>query len=266
MVGKEVYEEYFFNASPSMLTINIGGFIAKYDGIDISSNCIYPLYQKNESDLENKVVELENFLLERELVPLYRIVYQDNYQALDKLLFNRHYEKVEHSLVLACPLQGKKDELFKFANFNENGVFFDKDIFPNDDFSIDYFETKMMNKSQMNIFNNTIMLSPLDKYGVTLLEENKVIAQAYLALQGEVVILKDICVDQRYQGLGYASKLLYSILTYSLKHGAKIVIAEVSTNNMPAMHLFESNTMFVKLYDIFYRQYLEKTKGRFVFD
>lgn len=266
MVKKEVYEEYFFNASPSMFTLNIGGFIAKYDGIDIAGNSIYPLYDKDDKETDKKIVELEQFLLEKDIMPTYRIVYQDNYEKLDRLLFNHHYEKVKQSVVLACVLQGKKNELFRFANFNENGVFIESGIVANDDFLIDYFAIRDLSESQINIFNNAISLTPLEKIGAVLVEERKLIGQAYLVRQGDIVIIKDIVVQEKYRKLGYASKLVYSILTYCLKANVEIVMAEIPLDNKEVTYLFSSNTMFTPLYDIFYRQYSPKTKGRFVFD
>lgn len=266
MLNNEIYEEYFLNASISTFSINIGGFISKCGGIDISSNCVFPIYEKNDSQIDKKISEIENFLLEKDIVPIYRIVYQDNYQKLDRVLFNKHYEKVANNIVLACPLQGKKNELFKFADFNESGIYIDTEITGGDGFLEDYFYLRKISKNDQIIFNTAIDICPLKKYSASLLEEGHLIGQAYFIRQGDVVIIKDIVISTKYRGLGYSSKILYSILTYCLKNGAELVIAEIPTDNENVMNLFGNNPMFFKLYDIFYRQLIKNTKGRFIFD
>ena len=70
-------------------------------------NFIFPLYEKEDEILKEKIIAINNFLLEREITPIYRIIRQENYERLDRMLFSNNYDKVENSIVLGCSLNGK---------------------------------------------------------------------------------------------------------------------------------------------------------------
>ena len=55
MLIKEIYEEYFLNSSLSPYTTNICGFIMKYGGLQLYDNCIFPLYEKEDEILKEKI-------------------------------------------------------------------------------------------------------------------------------------------------------------------------------------------------------------------
>ena len=98
----------------------------------------------------------------------------------------------------------------------------------------------------------------LKKYCLSLVEEGKLLGLAYFTTQEDVVVIKDIVISPEYRGLGYSSKILYSILTYSVKNDFSLVLAEVFLSNEDAVSLFSNNTMFVKLYDVFYRTFTSR--------
>lgn len=258
MLRNEIYEEYFLNSSSAPNTSNIAGFVMKYGGLDINSNCVFPLYEKGENNIENRVISIENFLLEKDIQPIYRIVYQENYEYLDSLLRENNYEKSEESVVLGCTLEGKKDYLFNYADFNENGIFILEFDELDDEFIDDYSKFKNYNRAQERLFAITTDEIPLKKYCLSLVEEGKLLGLAYFTTQEDVVVIKDIVISPEYRGLGYSSKILYSILTYSVKNDFSLVLAEVFLSNEDAVSLFSNNTMFVKLYDVFYRTFTSR--------
>ena len=62
MLVKEIYEEYFLNSSLSPYTTNICGFIMKYGALQLFDNCIFPLYEKEDEILKEKILAINNFL------------------------------------------------------------------------------------------------------------------------------------------------------------------------------------------------------------
>lgn len=260
MLKNEIYEEYFLNSSSAMYSSNIGGFVMKYGGLDISSNCVYPLYEKDDNRIEQKIDMIEDFLLEKEIPVLFRIVQQENYEYLDHILFSNTYEKVEPSVVLGCKIEGKKDHLFKYADFNEIGIFIEEFEAVDDEFLSDYSYFKEFSEEEEYIFALNIDSIPLKKYSLALQEENRLVGLAYFTRQDDVIVIKDIVISPKYRNLGYSTKILYSILTFCAKKDVSLVLAEVFLSNEEGVSLFLNNPMFKKIYDIFYRNFTKKRR------
>ena len=254
MLVKEIYEEYFLNSSLSPYTTNICGFIMKYGALQLFDNCIFPLYEKEDEILKEKIIAINNFLLEREITPIYRIIRQENYERLDRILFSNNYDKVENSIVLGCSLNGKKEELFRYADFNENGIYVDEINYDEEVFFEDYSLLKEFSREEAYLFKNAVKLIPFEKYYLSLVEGRKLIGQAFFTRQEDVVVIKDIVISKQYRGLGYSSKMLYSLLTYCLKKEANLVLAEVFLSNESATELFYNNHLFQKIYSVSYKQ------------
>lgn len=254
MLVKEIYEEYFLNSSLSPYTTNICGFIMKYGALQLYDNCIFPLYEKEDDILREKILAINSFLLEHEYLPIYRIVRQENYERLDRMLFSNNYDKVETSIVLGCSLNGKKEELFRYADFNENGIYVEDINFEEEGFFEDYSMLKEFSREEAYLFKNAVKLIPFEKQYLSLVESGKLIGQAFFTRQEDVVVIKDIVISKKYRGLGYSSKMLFSLLTHCLKKEANLVLAEVFLSNENATELFYNNQLFQKLYSVHYKQ------------
>lgn len=251
MLINEIYEEYFINSYPAPHTLNNGGFLLKMGGIDLMTNSVFPLYEKNDKYLAQKLNEIENTLSSYNLPIIYRMIAADEYKTLDRHLLSRNYDKIESGVVLRTMLHGLKEELFRFANFNENGIFIDE---IRQDLISDYYYLKDYDNETANTFSNSLNVCPLHKFILTLIEENTLVGQAICVKQDEVVIIRDIVVSKKYRGIGYSQKLLYSILTHAIKINAQIVIADVSSKNEPAIRMFASTNMFESVYETYYRK------------
>jgi N-acetylglutamate synthase-like GNAT family acetyltransferase len=145
------------------------------------------------------------------------------------------------------PLQ---NELFTFANFIQNGVFIEEEI---KDFWIDDF-SYLLNYSQVEdkIFRDSIkrLIVPCSTFN--LIEENTLIGQAYATFQENYMIINSIVINKKTRNLSYGKRLLMSMLSYALKRGAEIAIADVDYLDTAGNKLFDK-VKFEDIYGYCYR-------------
>ncbi|MBS6063460.1 GNAT family N-acetyltransferase [Criibacterium bergeronii] len=251
MIKTEIYEEYLMNSYPSPFTLLDAGFILRFGGIEKLTNCVFPLYEKNDKFLTQKIIEIENILESYDLPVLYRLTSSETYQHLDRQLISRNYDRISSSVMMRCLLKGRKDELFRFANFNEIGIYTDQ---MSDDLLRDYFYLKDFDQQSGNIFTSSMATNPSEKFFLTLIEEKALIGQALCVKQDDVVVILDIVVNQKRRGSGYATRLLLSALTYAIRINAQIVLADVPIKNEPAYYTFTNSNMFEPVYEAYYRK------------
>lgn len=111
-----------------------------------------------------------------------------------------------------------------------------------------------MNYSQVEdkIFRDSIkrLIVPCSTF--TLIEENTLIGQAYATFQENYMIINSIVINKKTRNLSYGKRLLMSMLSYALKRGAEIAIADVDYLDTAGNKLFDK-VKFEDIYGYCYR-------------
>ena len=243
------YEELLLNSKPAAFTTLYEGLIINYAGINQFTKSIHPLYDRR-NNIHERIASVEAILANYNQIPEYRIVFQKDYQEFDEELFRNGYERSGHGTVKMIDIKPLQNELFTFANFIQNGVFIEEEI---KDFWLDDF-SYLMNYSQVEdkIFRDSIkrLIVPCSTF--TLIEENTLIGQAYATFQENYMIINSVVINKKTRNLSYGKRLLMSMLSYGLKRGAEIAIADVDYLDTAGNKLFDK-VKFEDIYGYCYR-------------
>ncbi len=243
------YEELLLNSNPAAFTTLYEGLIINYAGINQFTKSIHPLYDRKKNIYE-RITKAEIIVSKYNQIPEYRIVFQKDYQEFDEELFKNGYERNGHGTVKMIDIKPLQNELFTFANFIQNGVFIEEEI---KDFWIDDFSFLMnYSQSEDKIFRDSLkrLIVPCSTF--TLIEEDTLIGQAYATFQENYMVINNIVINKKTRNLSYGKRLLMSVLSYGLKKGAEIAIADVNYLDVAANKLF-NKVKFEDVYGYCYR-------------
>ena len=243
------YEEMLINSKPAPFTTLNEGFIINYAGFEQFTSSIHPLYNRDK-DLKSKITECEEILKTYNIIPEFRIVFQKDYQPLDEELFRHGYERNGQGTVKMIDIKSLQNELFTFANFIENGIFVEESI--KDFWLSDHSYLMNLSSEHDRIYRSCIKKLIVKAATFTLIEENTLIGQGFVTFQKEFMIIGNIIINPKFRTLSYAKRLLMSMLSYGLKKGAAVAIADVDYENTPANRLF-SKVKFEDIYGYCYR-------------
>lgn len=243
------YEEMLLNMKPAPFQALHRGFVINCAGEDYFSSCIHPLYDRNQ-DMEEKISSCEEFLERLDIDPAFRIIFEKSYQRFDEELYRRGYEKAGQGLVKALDIKNLQEELFTFASFIQNGVFFEeslKDIWINDRVYL-----MEMRGEQKSLFIDSVSRVPLKAAYFTLVEQNVLLGQGLAMFSGDRMLIHSVVINKKYRRLSYGRRLLMSMLSFGLRSGARRAIADIDYRNANGLRLFEK-VGFTDLYPYGYR-------------
>lgn len=241
-------EELLFNVNTSYYTAMHSGFLVDYINIDRPC-CIYAMSDKR-SKLTERINSIEYTLRKNRLAPCYRLVSHGDFQQLDSVLLRNGYEMSDQGSVEFIELEHLRRELFTFASFLQNGVYIEEQLL--DVWLEDFMYLHQYNDDYYRVFKNNMTRSYSDFVYFSLVEEGRLIGEAYAAIDRDIMIIKDIVIQEEYRGLKYGHRLLMSMLSFALKQDCKSCIIEVNSRNTVAVRLLNS-VGFRTLYQYWYR-------------
>lgn len=243
------YEELLLNIKPAPFQGVHKGFVIHCGGEDRFSSCIHPLYSRNQ-DMQEKISSCEEFVERLGIDPAFRIIFEKGYQRFDEELYRRGYEKVGQGLVKALDIEKLREELFTFASFIQNGVFFEeslKDIWVND--RVYLLE---MREDRKDLFVDSMSRVMLKSAYFSLVDQNVLLGQGLAMFSGDKMLIHSIVINKKYRRLSYGRRLLMSMLSFGLRGGSKIAVTDIDYRNTTALKLFEK-VGFEDLYPYCYR-------------
>lgn len=249
----KIYEEIFFNTMPTPYKSFHHGFIMNYGGLYPFTNSVHSIYVQEFNSQKRVLSYINDTLIKRKEHPIYRIVSIDNYAQLDRMLSSMNFDKIFPFEVMISDLNSKKELLFQFASFYENGVFIDKNINSQNHSWLDnYFFLNDMKGEEKELFLDMIDLTLYPNYGFTFVQENTLIGSGYCVKYENIMFLQNISINPKYQALGYGSKLLMSVMTFALKEGCNFLMLQAPVlSNGKESKIFSSkyfDTLYVGHY------------------
>jgi predicted GNAT family N-acyltransferase len=236
-------EEMSMNAWPSIKSaLSKGCILRSSRGYTNRANSANPLYIRNE-DIFDVVNYAEEFYKREKLPSVFKILSLPEYSPLDQYLVDRAYDKVTETLVMKADLP--------------EGNIADSPVTLEDSFSENWFQSfvriNRINESSYEIAKTMLGLITSDVIVASILQDNRIIACGYGAVEREYVGFFDIVVDQEYRGKGYGREIMKGIMGEAKRRGVKSGYLQVVEANEVALNLYTS-LGFEKMYSYWYRR------------
>lgn len=241
-------EEMLMNSFPALNVMIENGFLIRlYNTREI---CSINKIEKDIFDMSNAIRLQEKKLRSLGIDPCYRILHEKSYESLDVELLRNGYDVIYRGVVMGLNIKDMQRELFRFANFYEQGIFADDNI--GTAWFDDYKYLKNMDENYSDILFRNINNSLEKIVSFVLVKETRLIAMAYATIIDNYIIINDIYVDERYRDLDYGKKILKAILTKGLQKNCDTVICDLRESENIALNMLQKEG-FKKLYSYQYR-------------
>lgn len=241
-------EELIMNSDPSAnMMLDHGFLIRLYNTNDICTINQVSGYNNNLLSIINSHA---NKLKNIGINPCYRIIHDKSYQALDVELQRMGYDIIDRGVVLAIDIEDMQKELFMFANFYEQGIWYDDKITP--DWLDDYKALKRMDDKYEEIFEKNIYNSLEEKMTFAFFQDNRLLSMAYTTIIDDYIVINDLFVEPKYRGLDYGKKMLKAIMTKGLQKNCKVVVCDVREDQEEMLNMLKKEG-FAKVYSYQYR-------------
>lgn len=236
-------EETSFRAWPALETRHYDGWLLRYaDGYTRRANSVSPLYASS-LDVNEKIATCEAFYTSKGLRTAFKMTPAAQPSDLDAALEERGYVKETSNYVCSMDLSG----------FEENHLA-DLDILRRVDrgWLADFCRLSNVEGRFLPVMKDMLESIRGRTAFVRLKQGDSVTALGMAVADGDSLGLYDIVVDSAYrqQGLGYT--LVGGLLDWGRMQGAQIAYLQVTSNNAPALRLYEK-IGFRHAYDYWYR-------------
>ena len=234
-------EEASLNAWPALQQSLLDGWVLRFSrGFTKRANSIVPLYRAEQNALE-KVRYCENLYAREQLKTIFRLTTVVESQALDQLLAQRGYQRVDPTHVLVRDLQSLP--VSGHAQFRE---------LPRADWLDAY--TRASEMPQANVQLHAMLLSGIrsDHVFGAIVVDGAPVACGLAVLERELVGLFDLVTHPAARRHGHARALVESLLAWGARGGALHAYLQVVESNAPAHALYE-RLGFQRLYEYWYR-------------
>lgn len=248
-----ILEEIFLNCLPTTSRTFCNKFILNYSGLTPLENSVQSIYSYDTKNPKEAIQMVNCLLTSSNKTPLYRIINANEYSTIDRTLFSLNFDKILPFMVLKADLLDKKESLFRYASFYENGIFIDQNInLDSKKWLDDYFYLNNMNIQEKNTFLDMLSIQEVKNYGFNLVQEGTLVGSAFCARQGNIMVLQNLVISEKYRHLGYSTKLLGSVLTLALREGCTHLITQIPILKQGQGKLF-SKDYFDFVYSGYYR-------------
>ncbi|QGH32891.1 GNAT family N-acetyltransferase [Gracilibacillus salitolerans] len=237
-------EELSMNAFPSLQTQLLDGWILRFsNGYAKRANSINPLYD-SQADIKQKIETCENMYQRKGLKVIYKLTTQVFPDKLDKILEQRGYNLTGVTSVQLLSLEERETFLSnKALIYNQ----LDETWFTN------FCELNHIDDIDQQTLKQMLRNINADVCYVCLINnKSEILACGMGVLEEEWIGLYDIVTSEKHRNKGYGIELVFSILNWGKKHGAKKAYLQVMLNNTSAIGLY-AKLGFSEVYKYWYR-------------
>lgn len=198
------------------------------NGCSKEANCISPLYTSSLS-LNEKISYCETLFRQRNIPTIFKITPETFPILIDAELENEGYAKIDITSMQVLDMKNP------IPPSNTNII-----VYPNSCNQWLSTYASFMNINPELMANLNIMFKKIlpKKFFVTLLEGKKAVACGLGVLDNNYLGLYNIIVDSKLRGKGYGEQILLNLLKLGIENGASRSYLQVSTTNIPALHLY----------------------------
>lgn len=236
-------EENLFRAWPALETRYYDGWVLRFArGFTRRSNSVNPLYTSS-LELDRKINFCEALYFERHLDIHFKLTDAANPSELDSVLETRQYHRVDEVRVLECDLSAISPTKSKWAYIMPSYT---------ESWLDDTFRLTKIDMKHMVTFNDMLKRLLLKAGFLQLIIDNQTVGVGMGVVDGALVTLFQIGVDESLRGRGLGRAVVNSLLYWGKSQGAKNAVIQVTLDNVVASHLYES-VGFKELYCYWYR-------------
>lgn len=236
-------EELSFNAWPSMETFIYDGWVLRFaDGYTKRSNSVNPLYPSTV-DPEKKIETCEEIFHSKSLPVVFKLTSDPSQGELDELLDEKGYVTIEPTSVRIIDINkipsAALEDMVIYTSSEERWL-------------QDYCRLNDIKYEHMGTIKLLLDSIVPEKYFVSLLKDDKVIACGLGVVESGYMGLFDLVVEKFLRGKGYGRQLILDMLELGRKRGARYSYLQVVSRNIPAVHLY-SKLGYKEEYKYWYR-------------
>lgn len=234
-------EEASLNAWPALHQILLDGWVLRFArGFTKRANSIVPLYPAEQSATD-KVRYCENLYAREQLKTIFRLTTVVDNSALDTLLAERGYQRVDPTLVLACNLAD--------GNFTRHPLFRQ---LPRAEWLDAYAHNAAVPANAQQLHATLLQGIRTDHAFGVIGAADAATTCGLAVLERELVGLFDIVTHPDSRRRGDARNLVESLLYWAQQSGAQHAYLQVMETNAAARALYRA-LGFVDLYRYWYR-------------
>jgi len=235
-------EEVALNAWPALQQMLYDGWLLRFaNGYTKRANSVNPLCASS-LDVHTKITVCEQVYAEKELPPVFRLTPFALPSHLDRVLEQRHYRDIDHSLILCRDLQ-QMDIPAPSRALCAASL---------DDWMESFSKLSRSDAARQQTHKQMLEAIPARRLLVSLVEDGVVVACGMGVLEDRYFGLFDIVTDPQRRNRGYGTQLVSGMLAWARANGAAVAYLQVTTHNLAARHLY-AKLGFEELYRYWYR-------------
>lgn len=239
----KLIEELSFNAWPSLETLFYDGWIIRLSkGYSKRANSVNPLYPSS-LEIHHKIDKCENLFHSKKLPVIFKVTSGNFHQDLDSMLKDKGYASIEPTSVRMLDIRNTPPPAAKDIVVYSS---------PQQQWLESYCKFNNINPEHMKTLEAMLSSIIPDKYFVTLMVKNNVVACGLGVVENGYMGLFDLVVDKTFREKGYGQQLILNLLDIGKSKGAIYSYLQVMVRNIPAVHLY-NKLGFKEKYKYWYR-------------
>jgi len=236
-------EEASLSAWPALQYIFYDGWLLRFArGYTKRANSVNTLYGSS-LDVDEKIDACEKIYRERGLPPIFRLNPFSHPADLDHVLEQRHYQRIDPTLVQYRSLDSNALEPARRCELHHENLDRWMDVFCR--ISGAEITDQQTHREMLDAIPSRRLLA-------TLADEERVRACGVGVQENEYMGLFDLTTDPDFRNRGYGATLVAEMLRWGLAQGASHAYLQVMESNAPARHLY-SRLGFSTIYPYWYR-------------
>ena len=225
----KLIEELSFNAWPSLETLFYDGWVIRLSkGYTKRANSVNPLYPST-LETQQKIDKCEKLFYSKKLPVIFKVTSGSFHQDLDSLLKEKGYVSIEPTSVRILDIRNTPTPSMKDIRVYSS---------PQGPWLESYCKFNDINSEHMKLLETMLNLIIPEKYFVTLIINNNIVACGLGVVENGYMGLFDIVVDKTFREKGYGQQLILNLLDIGKSKGAIYSYLQVMARNIPAVHLY----------------------------
>lgn len=236
-------EERTLNAWPGVRQLLFDGWVLRFsDGITRRANSVNALFP-GSGHVEDKITWCEEQYRAQQLPTIFKITPLTQPDTLDGLLAARGYQLQAETDVLYAPIAA--------MHLMPNGIS-DSEILPREEW-LDVYAQLLRLSPGVHLGHQAIIRATVPMIcPVAVWNQENPVAVGLGVLERGMVGINDLVTDAQYRRQGNATRILTTILSWAVNHGAQGAYLNVMSENQPAQALY-AKLGFLKCYKYWYR-------------
>jgi len=236
-------EEKALNAWPALeTTLHKGCLLRSARGYTKRANSANPLYVAPE-DFSAVADYAEAYYSRKEQPSVFKIIDDPRYRSFDTYLAEQEYQRIDETLVMTARIKSPGSPV--------PGVTLE-DRFT-ESWREAFLTTNAVTEKLRPVVLTMLDTVPVETLVASAIQEDRIIAHGYGAVDGEWVGFFDIVVHPDFRQSGWGRKIMAALMGEAARRGVTRGYLQVVADNTPARRLY-SSLGFTREYTYWYRK------------